>query len=154
MTSSGVPWISWTYTPLATRTDLSGEIRASAIAKPTMPPPISAITDRPIVHSAPWPKNIRWLMLRCPPMVISQRRAEPATAREQHEAKAPETGAHHQRQNDVEHGDDDVGLERAVGVRLDVVGDRGELFRRNLRADRGGQHQQHELAGQRRIDLL
>ena len=28
----------------------------------------SAISDRPIVHSAPWPRNIRWLMLRVPPM--------------------------------------------------------------------------------------
>src|SRR3954464_7609491 len=139
---------------LTIRTDLSGEIRASAIAKPTMPPPISAITDKPMVHSAPWPRNMRWLMLRCPPMVISQRRAEPATAREQHQAEAPEARAHHQRQDDVEYGDDDVGLERAVSIRLDVVGDRGELFRRDLRADRGGQHQQHELAGQCRINLL
>src|SRR3954451_17508976 len=116
-------------------------MRVSAITKPTMLPPISAITDRPMVHSAPWPRNIRWLMLRCPPMVISQRRAEPATAREQHEAETPEARAHYQRQDDIEHGDNDVGLESAIGVRLDVVGDRGEFLGRDLPADRGGQHQ-------------
>ena len=70
------------------------------------------------------------------------------------EPQCPEAGPQHEREHDIGKRNEDIGLEGAIGVRLDVVGDGGQLLGRDLRGHGRGQHQQHELAGQRRIDLL
>ena len=58
------------------------------------------------------------------------------------------------RQQQVDGGDDDVDLEAAEGLRLQVRGDRGQVVGRDHRDDARAEHQQDELAGQRRIDRL
>ena len=67
---------------------------------------------------------------------------------------SPEAEAVERRQREIDHRHDHVDLEAPVGVGLHEVGGGGELLGRDLRGDRRGEHQQHALARQRRIDAL
>ena len=81
-------------------------------------------------------------------------RAELALAREQDQSDQPEGEAVEHRQSEIDDRHDDVDLEAAVGVGLHEIGGGGQLLGRDLRGDRRGEHQQHELARQGRIDAL
>jgi len=58
----------------------------------------------------------------------------------------PGHGAHQQRHQQMGGGHQHIGLDRAEGLGLHTVGHRGQFLGRDLRADRGGQHQQYVLA--------
>ena len=55
-------------------------------------------------------------------------------------------------ESEIETTGHQIDLEAAIGIRLNDVGDRGQFLRRDLRGHARCQHQQHELAAQRRID--
>src|SRR6478752_425015 len=108
-------------------------MRASASSKPRTEPPTKAMTERPMVHSAPKAMNSIWVEVRCMSGSSSDGRAELAAAGEDEETQQGEGRPHHEGEDDVEDPGDDVGLERAERVGLDAVGDRRQFLGGNLR---------------------
>src|SRR5450432_92982 len=127
-------------------------VRRIAITMPTMPPPRNATNDSNHVQrtAATMKMNSENSKARftsgCPSI--------PLAAYKDYPVNPSEDGAKAKCHGQVDSGRDEIELEGAEGCRLQRIGHSGEFDRGDGRNHAGAQHQQYELARQRRKHCL
>src|SRR5690349_10367628 len=148
--SSGVPWNSWMNAAEALRSQGMSLVRLRATTRPPIAPPMNAISESASVQRAASRMNTKSFG----PNVRIRRLLSPVGVVERAPVDSAEQGRERERQCEVDRRHDDVDLEDAEGLRLQVGGDRREVVGRDHRSDARAQHEEDELARQRRIDRL
>src|SRR5438309_11863185 len=148
--SSGVPWKSWMKAAETLRSHGMSLVRLRATTRPPIAPPTKAMSESASVQRAAERMNRKSFG----PKVRIRRALASVGVIKRAPVDGAEQGREREREREVDRGDDDVDLEAAEGLRLQVGGDGREVVCRDHRDDARAQHEEDELARQRRIDRL
>src|SRR5207237_2314348 len=120
-------------------------MRATSSARPTMPPPTKAISDSSTVQRTASSRLRR----------MSQRvKSTISDAEDEARAEPVQHPPQHDREAEIDQRADDVAFERAEVARLDQVDGLLQLAGGDLAAHGRAEHDDHDLAHERRPDAL